>query len=106
MALRFLGSDCFVRSLSLIHISEPTRQKLISYAVFCVHELLTKQSDPKKRKANDDDLRRFLDVVFDARPKAAEDGSWVVGPLKVHGATDRMPSSMPLYVAKLVTPPA
>ena len=75
-------------------------------AVFCVHELVTKNSDEKKRKQNDDDLRRFLDVVFDARPKAADDGSWLVGPLRVHGSTDRMPSSMPLYIAKLCTPPA
>jgi hypothetical protein len=75
-------------------------------AVFCVHELVTKGSDEKKRKQNDDDLRRFLDVVFDARPKADDDGSWIVGPLSVHGATDRVPSSIPLYVAKLCTPPA
>src|SRR5664279_3438687 len=33
---RFLLPDCTGHSLSLIHISEPTRRTPISYAVFCL----------------------------------------------------------------------
>ena len=35
----------YVLDLSLIHISEPTRQAEISYAVFCL-----KKKKPKKKK--------------------------------------------------------
>ena len=35
-ALELLGSVLSFRSLSLIHISEPTRRTPISYAVFCL----------------------------------------------------------------------
>src|SRR5450756_1410033 len=34
--LRFLRADLAVWALSLIHISEPTRLGMISYAVFCL----------------------------------------------------------------------
>ena len=44
----FLGLSCMgnqgVKKLSLIHISEPTRQAEISYAVFCLKKKKKKQS--------------------------------------------------------------
>ena len=36
--------------LSLIHISEPTRQAEISYAVFCLKKKKTKKKMKKKKK--------------------------------------------------------
>ncbi len=42
------GLDTLV-VLSLIHISEPTRQEAISYAVFC----LKKKRKKKQKRAND-----------------------------------------------------
>jgi len=40
------GASASVRSLSLIHISEPTRLRRISYAVFCLKK--KKKINPKK----------------------------------------------------------
>ena len=37
-------------ALSLIHISEPTRQAEISYAVFCLKKKKTKKKNKKKKK--------------------------------------------------------
>jgi hypothetical protein len=73
-------------------------------AVLVIHELNTKRMDQDKRKQNDDDLRNFLDVVFDERP--GSDESWIVGPLKLHGGSERIPRAIALYVVKLSTPPA
>ena len=36
--------------LSLIHISEPTRQAEISYAVFCLKKKKNKKKEKKKKK--------------------------------------------------------
>ena len=38
--------EIYIRGLSLIHISEPTRQAEISYAVFCL-----KKKKKKKKKS-------------------------------------------------------
>ena len=38
-----------VLSLSLIHISEPTRQAEISYAVFCLKKKKKKKTNKKKK---------------------------------------------------------
>ena len=38
------------KELSLIHISEPTRQAEISYAVFCLKKKKKKQEKKKKKK--------------------------------------------------------
>src|SRR5918992_3319500 len=73
-------------------------------AVFCIHELNTKAIDPKKREQNHKDLRDFLDVVFDERP--GSDESFISGPLKLHGGSERIPRGIPLYVVLLSTPPA
>jgi hypothetical protein len=73
-------------------------------AVLCIHELKTKRIDEEKRRQNDADLRKFVGVVFDESPRGDE--SWIVGPLKLHGGTERIPQRIPLYVAKLSTPPA
>ena len=42
--------DKAVYSLSLIHISEPTRQAEISYAVFCLKKKKNKKHTKKKKK--------------------------------------------------------
>jgi hypothetical protein len=73
-------------------------------AVLCIHELKTKAIDEEKRKQNDADLRRFVAMTFDEIPIGDE--SWIVGPLNLHGGTDRIPQRIALYVAKLSTPPA
>jgi hypothetical protein len=73
-------------------------------AVFCIHELNTKGMNEEKRKRNHDDLRRFLDVVFDQRP--GSDESFIAGPLKLHGGSERIPKRIALYVVLLSTPPA
>jgi hypothetical protein len=73
-------------------------------AVLCIHELNTKGMDDEKRKQNDEDLRKFVDVVFDERP--GRDESWIVGPLKLHGGSERIPRGIALYIVKLSTPPA
>ena len=39
----------YVQTLSLIHISEPTRRTPISYAVFCLKKKKNKQSQKKKK---------------------------------------------------------
>jgi hypothetical protein len=74
-------------------------------AVLCVHELLTKSMNEDKRKQNDKDLRDFIYAAF-GKIVTGDDESWIVGPLKLHGGSERMPASMPLYIAKLSTPPA
>ena len=38
----------YITQLSLIHISEPTRQEAISYAVFCLKKKKTKKKKKKK----------------------------------------------------------
>jgi hypothetical protein len=73
-------------------------------AVFCIHELNTKGMNEEKRERNHDDLRRFLDVVFDQRP--GSDESFIAGPLKLHGGSERIPKRIALYVVLLSTPPA
>ena len=73
-------------------------------AVFCIHELNTKAINPNKREQNHKDLRDFLDVVFDERP--GSDESFIAGPLKLHGGSERIPRGIPLYVVLLSTPPA
>jgi hypothetical protein len=73
-------------------------------AVLCIHELNTKRIDEDKREQNDADLRTFVDVVFGERP--GSDESWIVGPLKLHGGTERIPRGIALYIVKLSTPPA
>ena len=44
------GQDQPVVILSLIHISEPTRQAEISYAVFCLKKKKKKKQKKKKKK--------------------------------------------------------
>lgn len=73
-------------------------------AVLCIHEFDTKQAKSAKQEQNEADLRDFLGVVFDERSR--REGSWIVGPLKLHGGSERIPNGIPLYVAKLRTPPA
>ena len=73
-------------------------------AVFCIHELNTKATDPEKRERNHKDLRDFLELVFDER--AGSDESFIVGPLKLHGGSERIPRGIALYVVLLSTPPA
>jgi Domain of unknown function (DUF6946) len=74
-------------------------------AVFLVHELQTKQLNEKKAKQNDEELRQFLYVVF-GEVVTGDDPSWLIGPLKLAGGSERIPKTMPLYVGKLSTPPA
>lgn len=74
-------------------------------AVFCVHELVTSKLKPDKQKQNDDDLRDFIYEVF-GEIVTGDDPGWVVGPLKLHGGSERIPQGMPLFIAKLSTPPA
>ena len=75
-------------------------------AVFCIHELITDGIDEKNRKRNEDDMKRFLDVVFGAYVKGDDDPSWIVGPFRAHGGSERVPSGIPFYIAKLSTPAA
>ena len=54
---RTLSADSIITQdkqldLSLIHISEPTRQAEISYAVFCLKKKKTKIKKTKNRKKN------------------------------------------------------
>ena len=44
------GKDVMLIALSLIHISEPTRQAEISYAVFCLKKKKKHTNNDKKRK--------------------------------------------------------
>jgi hypothetical protein len=74
-------------------------------AVFLVQELHTKQLDEKKAKRNEKELRDFLFIVF-GEVVTGDDPSWLVGPLKLAGGSERIPKTMPLYVGKLCTPPA
>lgn len=74
-------------------------------AVLIVHELRTKQIKEKQRRENDKALRDFIYVVFDDIVTGDEE-SWITGPLKLHGGSERIPKSMPLYIGKLSTPPA
>ena len=46
------GQPVTVDSLSLIHISEPTRRTPISYAVFCLKKKKNTQKQSKKKKNN------------------------------------------------------
>ena len=46
------GLDSILHILSLIHISEPTRQAEISYAVFCLKKKKKKNKIKKKKKCN------------------------------------------------------
>ena len=71
-------------------------------AVFCVHELLGEKTDDEARRQNEDDLRDFLHTVFDAHVKTDAD-SWLVGPLHATPQSDRIPSTIPLYIAKIAT---
>ena len=45
-----LGKASLVDTLSLIHISEPTRQAEISYAVFCLKKKKKKETKITKKK--------------------------------------------------------
>ena len=74
-------------------------------AVLCIHELLTKRIDEDKRRRNDKDLRDFIHAAF-GKIVTGDDESWIVGPLKLHGGSERIPAAIPLYIAKLSTPPA
>jgi hypothetical protein len=74
-------------------------------AVLCIHELLTKRIDEDKRKRNDKDLRDFIHAAF-GKIVTGDDESWIVGPLRLHGGSERIPAAVPLYIAKLSTPPA
>ena len=49
-------------SLSLIHISEPTRQAEISYAVFCLKKKKKDKSMPQKRKKQIDVVRECVPI--------------------------------------------
>ena len=74
-------------------------------AVLCIHELLTKRINEEKRRQNDKELRDFIYSAF-GETVTGDDESWIAGPLKLHGGSERIPASMPLYIAKLSTPPA
>src|SRR5660397_278563 len=54
LAIRVLGQ--FVKGLSLIHISEPTRLRRISYAVFC----LKKKKKTNKKKKEESNQRQKI----------------------------------------------
>ena len=61
-----IGSDGLItigpsgKALSLIHISEPTRQAEISYAVFCLKKKTEKE---KKRKENKNRKNNITDDI-------------------------------------------
>ncbi len=74
-------------------------------AVLCIHELLNKRVNEDKRKRNENDLRDFVYAAF-GKTVTGDDESWIVGPLKLHGGSERIPAAIPLYIAKLSTPPA
>ena len=46
------NAEWIVEGLSLIHISEPTRLRRISYAVFCLKKKKKKKKTKKKTKKN------------------------------------------------------
>ena len=69
-------------------------------AVLCIHELA--HEDDKEHERNEDDLRDFLHTVFDAHV-ATDADTWVVGPLHATPRSDRIPSTIPLYIAKIST---
>jgi hypothetical protein len=71
-------------------------------AVFCVHEIVTPKVSERDRKRNEDDLRRFMDVVFSSYA-GTDASSWLVGPLRAFGGSDLIPSSVPLFIAKVCT---
>jgi hypothetical protein len=73
-------------------------------AVLCIHEFDTRQAKAAKQEQNEADLFDFLGVVFGERPR--REGSWIAGPLKLHGGSERIPRGIALYIAKLSTPPA
>jgi hypothetical protein len=74
-------------------------------AVLCIHELTPKRTDEQKREQNERKLRDFIHVVF-GEVVIGDDPSWIVGPLKLRGGSERIPAGIPLYIAKLSTPPA
>ena len=46
----YASVECRERGLSLIHISEPTRQAEISYAVFCLKKKKKTKQEKKENK--------------------------------------------------------
>jgi hypothetical protein len=71
-------------------------------AVFCLHELRRDSADQEAQARNEGDLRDFLHVVFGVHAKADAD-SWLVGPMHAQPRSDRIPSTIPLYIAKIST---
>ena len=51
------------KSLSLIHISEPTRLGMISYAVFCLKKKKTKTHKKKKSHRQSNKALKQVDVM-------------------------------------------
>jgi hypothetical protein len=70
-----------------------------SMAVFLVHEFITDETDADKRKSNEQDLARFMKLVFSHE---CADAPWCVGPLAFAG-NKRLTPAIELYVAKTTT---
>src|SRR5674476_1575907 len=54
--------NSFQDALSLIHISEPTRQAEISYAVFCLKKKKKKKQKKKKQKKKNNKQKKITQI--------------------------------------------
>lgn len=73
-------------------------------AVLLVHEFVTDETDDEKHRRNASGLEDFLGRLSSSwGDRAGSTGQWITAPTTVRGDGDRMPESLPVSVAKLVT---
>ena len=58
MAIGDKDNSYIISGLSLIHISEPTRQAEISYAVFCLKKKKNKKKQKKQKKQKNKEKKK------------------------------------------------
>jgi hypothetical protein len=72
-------------------------------AIFCVHELRTDDEPTAKQAANAADLDRWIRSLYPSAAVRSGPAGWVAGPFEVVNPTERLPTSVALYVAKVST---
>jgi hypothetical protein len=78
-------------------------------AVFLIHEFNTSETEQSKRAANAEQYETFVKLMRAQKPKAADvDAAWICPAVTVAGDGEKMPTSLDVTFAKLVTrvPPA